>query len=138
MSSSKSSEQPERVEQSQTQTPGDAAPPSEPNAQPITPPGYDNTILQYEPERHVPQGGETESPALADILAETDTLTETTYPDTTGTLIETEWAGQGGQLDNTVGESRIGLDQTASQHDDQASPHTGGDTTSAPDAPRNP
>lgn len=76
-----------------------------------TPPGDDNTALQYEPERRVSQGGKTDNPNVAEILAETNTLEETTYPDMTGTIQDTEWIGQGGELDNTVNESRVGLDR---------------------------
>ncbi|HEU5439484.1 MAG TPA: hypothetical protein VFU88_09355 [Ktedonobacterales bacterium] len=152
MSSHESSERPDSAERPDSQAPGEAAPAREPNAPPsssgalpgrrdtppVTPPGYDHTIPPYEPERHVPQGGEAESPALADILAETDAISETTYPDTTGTLNETEWVGQGGQLDNTVGESRIGLDQVARQHDEQAAPRTDDDATNTPDTTGHP
>ncbi|HEX8034325.1 MAG TPA: hypothetical protein VF510_10780, partial [Ktedonobacterales bacterium] len=59
---------------------------------------YDDIIHQYEPERRVRQGGETDNPDLAEVLAETDTLEEATYPDATGTIQDTEWVGQGGEL----------------------------------------
>ncbi|MGZ3667002.1 MAG: hypothetical protein ACXWQR_14125 [Ktedonobacterales bacterium] len=101
---------------------GDSTQPGNRDTSPATPSGYDNIIHRYEPERRVRQGGESESPDLAEVLAETDTLGETTYPDVTGTIQDTEWVGQGGELDNTVQESRVGLDRLGGQQD-------------APDAP---
>jgi hypothetical protein len=81
------------------------------------PRGDDNAGPERMPERHVSQGGEANNPELAEVLAETDTLEEVTYPDVSGTFQETEWVGQGGELDNTVQESRVGLDRLEGQHD---------------------
>lgn len=103
---------------------GDNTRPGSRDTSPATPSGYDTIIHQYEPERRVRQGGESDSPDLAEVLAETDTLGETTYPDLTGTILDTEWVGQGGELDNTVQESRVGLDRPGS-----------GSQQDAPDAP---
>ncbi|MGZ3667606.1 MAG: hypothetical protein ACXVDA_24340 [Ktedonobacterales bacterium] len=95
------------------------------------PPGYDNTNNQYEPERRVSQGGKTDNPDLAEVLAETDTLAETTYPDATGTIQETEWVGQGGELDDTVQESRVGLDRLEGQSDAPGAPDEEGNVMDA-------
>lgn len=95
------------------------------------PPGYENTNKQYEPERYVSQGGATDNPDLAQVLAETEPLGETTYPDMTGTIQETDWVGQGGELDDTVQESRVGLDRFEGQHDAPGAPDEAGNVMDA-------